>query len=97
MKIQDRHGNELKEGQVVYWGSTGLLAKIKLLEQGGLSTPDGVTPPRIVLEVGLSIQQSHGSSFTRLTDFIVTTDPSETAHVPRILEMVGNGKDKSVQ
>lgn len=67
--LKDRNGNELHEGQVVFWTAPGVLAKIKRIDDG-----------RIVIEVGFTLDPKK-----RIGDFILTTDPEESRHVESIL------------
>lgn len=92
MKIADRIGNELREGQAIFWVPTGLVAKVKSIEAGGISTPDGPTQPRIIIEIGLNITPVNGFAVTRLADFVITSDPSQVAHTLSILEKAANSR-----
>jgi hypothetical protein len=89
MKIIDRIGNAIKEGQLLFWVSTGLRARVTKMERGGLTTVDsGRTPARVTLEVIFEIPYDHKLPAFGLGDFVVAQDPVETAKVDALIDSV---------
>jgi hypothetical protein len=80
--MKDSIGNPIRENDLVRWNIPDFLLhrlvwKVLRVSDGGISTPEGVTPPIIQLSVVLPIQSDKPDPV--LEDFVCVRNPQSEA------------------
>lgn len=80
--MRDRIGNEIKEGDIVRWDIPDEVRKkmvfqVTRVSDGGISTPQGDTPPIIQLTILIPVDTKLAEAY--LEDFLCVRNPQSEA------------------
>jgi hypothetical protein len=92
--VRDRIGNEIKEGDIIRWEIPPEVLKrivfqVLQVTDGGIATPQGVTPPLIRLSVLIPVNTDRPEAY--LEDFLCVRNP----HSEALLDSITGGKKPS--
>lgn len=82
-------GNKVKEGDYVRWNipdalQCKLVFKVTRISEGGIETPDGLTPPMLQLTIMLPVNPTQPGQETILSDFLCAQDPQSEALLDKL-------------
>lgn len=90
--MRDRIGNVIKEGDIMRWDIPAEVGKRALFQvtrvsDGGISTPQGMTPPIIQLTILIPVETKLPEAY--LEDFLCVRNPESEA---LLNALTGSGK-----
>lgn len=90
MILRDGLGNEVDTGDLMFWMTKGLQARVLNIAKGGLSVANStlLTPAKITLEVEVTLQGDPRQAELFLGEFLCLRDPKAGERAKKILEMV---------
>jgi hypothetical protein len=92
MRVLDSIGNELHEGDTIFWKQTGQVCKVMASSPGGVIDPNTnqESPGLILLGVPIGFNSQKGKDVS-LSDFLCVRDPQAQSALEKVAESVNRG------